>query len=452
MNLKSLINYIIKAKDPRTALIKKNIIFSFLIKGWSGLVQLLLIPATIYCLGSYKNGIWMTISSVLVWIDSMDIGLGNGLRNQLAKDVAHKNWKAARTSVSTTFIMLTAIIIPIAVAAILIVNSINTYAIFNVERSIIDNLNEILTISISTICATFIFKFIGNVYMGLQMPAVNNALVVCGQTLALIAIYLFKYFNIHSLLYVSLAYTFSPLLVYLAAYPVTFILRFPQLRPTVNYFNLAAAKSLILNGLNFFIIQIAGIVLFASSNLLISHFFNPIYVTPYQVAYRYYSFMVIFFTIVVTPFWSATTDAFEHNDYSWIRQSIKKIHRILFLVMLILLIMTLSSNFIYRLWVGNDIKIPYQMSILMAIYIYVILHSMSYSYILNGLGCLRLQIICTVTAAILFIPTAWALCKFFQINGIIISLILLNLPGLFINGVQLYKIINKKATGIWKIQ
>ena len=62
-------------KDVRTSLINKNIFFSFLIKGWSGLVQLLIVPVTIFCLGNYENGIWMTISSILLWIDSLDIGL-----------------------------------------------------------------------------------------------------------------------------------------------------------------------------------------------------------------------------------------------------------------------------------------------------------------------------------------------------------------------------------------
>ena len=61
--------------DRRTTLLRKNILASFLVKGWAGLVQLLLVPATLLCLGEYKNGIWMTIASFLVWVESFDIGL-----------------------------------------------------------------------------------------------------------------------------------------------------------------------------------------------------------------------------------------------------------------------------------------------------------------------------------------------------------------------------------------
>ena len=45
-------------------------------------------PITLNCLTQYEYGIWLTINSVLVWIDSFDIGLGNGLRNQLTKSIA----------------------------------------------------------------------------------------------------------------------------------------------------------------------------------------------------------------------------------------------------------------------------------------------------------------------------------------------------------------------------
>lgn len=89
--------------ELRTSRLKKNILFSFLIKGWAGIIQLLLVPITLFCLGNYENGIWMTISSILIWIDSLDIGLGNGLRNTLSAQIANNEIEKARESVSSTF-------------------------------------------------------------------------------------------------------------------------------------------------------------------------------------------------------------------------------------------------------------------------------------------------------------------------------------------------------------
>lgn len=73
-----------RVKNARSKKVIQNILASFFIKGWSGVMQLLLVPLTLACLSNYEYGVWMTISTMLVWIESMDIGLGNGMRNMLA--------------------------------------------------------------------------------------------------------------------------------------------------------------------------------------------------------------------------------------------------------------------------------------------------------------------------------------------------------------------------------
>ena len=105
MNLIDRIKNKFNNSDGRSSLIVKNILASFFIKGWSVLVQLMLVPTTLACLGVYENGVWLTISSVLIWIDNMDIGLGNGLRNKLAEAMAHNDYAKGQQYVSSTFAM-----------------------------------------------------------------------------------------------------------------------------------------------------------------------------------------------------------------------------------------------------------------------------------------------------------------------------------------------------------
>jgi len=92
--------------DSRTQLIIKNVVCSIFVKGWSALVVLLMVPLTLSCLGVYVNGVWLTVSSILVWVDQMDIGLGNGLRNKLAACVARDDWNEGRKIVSSAVMML----------------------------------------------------------------------------------------------------------------------------------------------------------------------------------------------------------------------------------------------------------------------------------------------------------------------------------------------------------
>ena len=348
MNLQRLLG-----PDKRTALMRKNIFFSFLIKGWSGLVTLLLVPLTLHCLGDYKNGIWLTISSMLIWIDNLDIGLGNGLRNKLATYLAQEDMKKARETVSSTFFMLALIILPVMLAAIAAVKTFDLHAFLNVDPAVIPNLGDIMAVSILFVSATFIFKFIGNFYLGLQLPAVNNLLVTVGHTLQLVGTWLVYMGGSGSLLLIAVVNTAAPLLTYLIAYPITFYGRYPKLRPSFGTFNRHAVRSLFTIGVKFFVLQIAGILLFMSSNILISKLFDPSMVTPYQIAYRYFSITMLVFTIISAPYWSATTDAYARGDMAWIRQARRRMDKIVMGVAAVLAVMVAVSHPVYAPWVGT---------------------------------------------------------------------------------------------------
>ncbi|MBO5186081.1 MAG: oligosaccharide flippase family protein [Prevotella sp.] len=434
--------------DPRTSLIKKNIAASILIKGWSCIIQFLLVPITLNCLSKYEYGIWLTISSILIWIDQFDIGLGNGLRNRLAEAVARKENERARILVSTTFVGMFAIVMPIIILFITAIQTIDCYSLLNISPIIIPNLNGILIVSVSLVGATFIFKFIGNVYLGLQMPAVNNLLVVGGQTISLFAIYILSLIGIHSFFTVAVIYTASPLIVYLISYPITFN-RYKYLSPRISLFCIKEIKGLFALGVKFFLVQIAGLVIFASSNLLISNIISPTEVTSYQIAYKYFSILIMVFTIISAPLWSATTDAYTKNDWKWINTTMRKMRNIMYALAGVLVIMVTLADLFYSVWVGKSIQIELSLSVSMAIYIAVLIYSTCYSNILFGIGKIKLITIITCFEAIIYIPTAIYFGKMHGLQGIVWSLIAVNMLCAICNRIQFSKLANSTATGIW---
>jgi len=434
----------------RSSLLQKNILASFLIKGWSALIVLLMVPVTLHCLGEYNNGVWLTISSVMLWIDNLDIGLGNGLRNKLAAHLAHNDVGRARQLLSSTFAMMTLIIVPAMLALLLLVVTCDTYGILNVDPAKTINLEQTLMVTIVLVCTTFIFKLIGNFYMGMQLPAVSNLLLSAGQTLALIGTYAVYKSGSHSLLHIALVNTASPLLVYLLAYPYTFFHKYPHLRPSLQLVRLREAREVISIGIQFFVLQLSGVVLFMTSNILISRFFSPSLVTPYQIAYRYFSLLLVAFTVICMPFWNATTDAYERGDIDWIRQATKRLRLMTLGIVGCAVCMVLAANKIYAFWIGPDVTIDIRMTIAMAVYILILIYSMRYSYFINGIGKLRLQLIITCSAALLFIPLAWLAVRWTDsIIWFMGVMCVVNLPGLFANRIQFGKLINGKAKGIW---
>ena len=337
----------------RSRLIVKNVIASFLVKGWTAVVVLLMVPLSLKCLGIYQNGVWLTISSLLVWIDQMDIGLGNGLRNRLTAHVAHGEMAEARMVVSSTVAMLVCIVLIIIICVTPLIWLTDVYAFLNVEPNIIPEMRIALTTAVILVCMTFVMKFISNVYMGMQLPAVSNLLMALGQTISLLATWL-AYISGHATFFIVIVVnTVSPLIVYLLAYPYTFFRKFPALRPSLKYVNLSSALELGNLGVKFFWLQIAGVVQFMTANLLISNFFSPAMVTPYQIAYRYMSIVMVFFTVVCMPFWNATTDAYERNDMQWIRNANKKMNLLSLSIALLLLLMIAVSPWVYQIWIGD---------------------------------------------------------------------------------------------------
>ena len=115
-----------------------------------------------------------------------------------------------------------------------------------------------------------------------------------------------------------------------------------------------------------------------------------------------------------------------------------------------LIVMIVLSDTVYAIWIDRQTVIDIRMSIVMAAYIFILIYSMLYSCFINGIGKLRLQLIFTTAAAVLFIPLAYIVAQWtHSIIWFMSVMCLVNIPGLIVNRIQFYKLINGKANGIW---
>lgn len=76
-------------------------------------------------------------------------------------------------------------------------------------------------------------------------------------------------------------------------------------------------------GIQFFIIQAAGIIQYQLINFLIIRYYGASEVTCYNISYKYFSVLTMVWTIIITPFWAAVSDAMVKNDYTWIKMQKK---------------------------------------------------------------------------------------------------------------------------------
>jgi O-antigen/teichoic acid export membrane protein len=204
-------------------------------------------------------------------------------------------------------------------------------------------------------------------------------------------------------------------------------------------------------GFRFFIIQISSLIVFATHNLIITQLFSPADVTVYNIAFKYFSIPMLVFGVILSPFWSAYTEAFVKRDFGWIRKVNRRLVQLWILFVVGLLFMLTGANFFYKIWVGTEIQIPSILSVLMTIFTIISMWNNIYAYFLNGVGKIQLQLYNAIVVGILNIPLSILFAKHLNIGvaGVILATIVCLTPSAIWSPRQFHKIVNQTAKGIW---
>lgn len=156
-----------------------NIIGAFVIKGGSLVISVILLPMYLRFFHEQEIlGIWYTILSVLNWVILFDLGLGQGLRNQLPKALNAKDKKMAKEYISTTYILMTAVAVIILLLGIVVLRKIDLYAIFNVNETILNysDLEKSVIIVFIGIIVQIVLKIVTSILYAIQKSAMVNLL------------------------------------------------------------------------------------------------------------------------------------------------------------------------------------------------------------------------------------------------------------------------------------
>ena len=107
---------------------------SYIAKGLTMLIGFASVPLTIHYLGAERYGVWLTISSLLLWVALTDFGLaGNALVNVLSEAVGKDDRELARHYTASAFWALVTIAFGIGVVFLAAFHSIPWRAVFRVS-------------------------------------------------------------------------------------------------------------------------------------------------------------------------------------------------------------------------------------------------------------------------------------------------------------------------------
>lgn len=439
----------VNSGSQRSSTVKKNILGSLVLKGISIIVQLMLVPLTLNYLSTELYGIWLTVSSVVLWLSFFDIGFSLGLKNRLGEAIAKEDYETGKQLVSTTYIVLIAIFVPLGIILEFIVPHIHWSKLLNVDIIYNDTLVNVVQILIISFVFQMIFNTISTIVASLQKVALSNSFPVIGNVISLIVIWLLTRYTSPSLRNMALTISFIPVLVFILSSIVLFNGRLRLIRPSIFSFNSKKIKDIFSLGIKFFIIQIQVLVIQQATNLLISNVSNPDYVTYYNIAYRYIGTAMMVFTLVLGPLWPAFTEAYVKKDYKWMNQIYRRLSKLYIIIFSMIWGMCLLSTIIYPIWIGHTTHIPFIMTVSLSIYFCLASWDSLQVTLINGIGAIKLQSYVTLIGLIFHIPVSLLLGHYIGAYGVIASMVIISLTYSIFFTIQIRKILKQTATGIW---
>ena len=423
--------------DERSLNVKKNIALMILVKGGSILLSLLLVPLTLNYVDNECYGVWLTLSSMVVWISFFDIGINNGLRNRLTEALAHNDYELGRKYVSTTYAMLFLIFVPLMCLLLLVAPFVDWYSLLNINQGNVEGLLITICIVIAYFCINFIFSTINIVTMAVQKPAISSMITLVQQLVSLTIIYILTLTTKGSLVHLCLALCVVPLVVILGANLVLYKKKYQAIAPTFKSVDFSVSSDLMKLGIQFFIIQTACIIQCQLINFLIIKYYGAAEVTSYNISYKYFSVLTMVWTIIITPLWAAVSDATVKQDYAWVKNAERKYLKLFMLFVLGGAFMFFISSYVYDLWIGSKVVITRILSFWVFIYCLVSMFSGIYVTMLNGMGLLRVQMYASVFSPFVFL----GLCYIFinmglGVHGFLIAMIISSFNGYLLAPVQ----------------
>lgn len=439
----------ISSGNQRSVAVKKNILASFLIKGVSVLTSLLLVPLTIGYVSAELYGVWLTLASILTWLSFMDIGFSQGLKNKLTEAIANDDWEKGKALVSTTYGMMIFIMVPVCVLLECAIPFVNWTALLNVNPIYSEEIVNAMYVCIAFGCLQMIVNVLVSVVAAFQKVALSNSFLVIGNVISLLLIFILKITVPPSLVVLAFTLAAMPILVTIIASFILFNGKFKRVAPNISYFNKSYIKELFGLGYKFFIINIQVLVLYQSTNVLISNISSPMEVTTYNLAYKLLNVAMMIYTMITAPLWPAYTDAYARGDYDWMKNMRKKMTKILLFSMSMCILITLLSPYIYKIWVGDSVEVPFTMTSMVCLYVMAYCWMQLNGTFVVGMGKIKLETIITVIGMICHIPLSYLLSNYIGCYGVICSMILINIFYAVIQHIQTTLLLERRAVGIW---
>lgn len=385
--------------------LKKSIMLSTALRPVGMLISLVYTPLLLSYLGQEEYGIWVTILSVINWINYFDIGIGNGYRNRLTEALAQDDEEATASLTRTAYLLLTGIVAAVFVIGCALIFLLDVNSFFKTDIAI----RSVLLVSFFFVCVNFVAALCKPQLFALQRAELVSLMSVCVSGLTLLFVAGLDAFMPRSMMLVAICVGMAGLITNIAFSIVSWRAK-EELRPTFGLIDRSSIRSICGLGVQFFLIQIAALVLYTTDNLIVMGCVGAAAVTAYSTTYSAFNAVSSLVTAALTPMWSKVTEAATNGDFGWVSRVLRKCLLATLPLDLGFVLLAVFFKPIARIWLGTELEYTAGLIPCMTIYFVLFLLGQVLSYVANGLGRVKVQLACGVGGAVVNIPLSIFLC------------------------------------------
>lgn len=403
-------------------------------KGISLLVGVITVPLTVRYLGAESYGLWITISSTVTMFFVLDLGIANTLTNLISEAYAADDRRQAAVYFATAFWVITAVVVVLGLVGWMVWPHIDWASLFHLQGSApTRETSDAVAVAFFVFLLALPTSLASRVLGGYQELHAANFFTAAGSLFSLLAVILVIRFH-GSLPVLVGTYAGSAVTANAACLLWICLFHKPWMKPWPNLVAPRVIGRIFHSGIQFFIIQLAGLVVFNSDNLVVSHYLGPAEVAPYSVAWRLVGYAAAVQALLTPALWPAFSEAFNRGDLAWVRHTFWRTMWITMGTALgFALLFAVLGRWMIRIWATNAAVPTETLMILMCVWILISTFMNNTATVLVARGRTWVQAWCSIGAAALNLGLSIWLVQRIGSSGVILGtilsyLIILSLP------------------------
>ena len=413
--------------DSRTKRIFTTAASAYLGRFSQGIVLLVTLPMAKQNLNSELFGVWMMLTGLISFLAFADMGVGNGVLNNITKATTTANKQMINKTLVAGYTitgLLGIILYCLWTIWILLSNSPTDIA-GKVSNQNQTQVLQALTVFVIFFCINVPASLILRIQLGAQQGYLNgiNQTVVACFNLVFVIITLRLGGGVPELI----ASTFGVQVIVNIINTIIWLQSHGVLHKSIwfNTFDFNTTKSLLNTGFMFFLLQISAAFAFQSDVIVITHTLGQAAYGDFAVVQKIFLFLSMIISSALVGLWPAFGEAMLSNNIAWIKTALyRSLTTVAIVSITAVSMLTLITPWIMSKWMPNIESPAWMLLIFFSIWTVIDSFAVIVGSFMNSANILKPQLILATTMSVFAFCTKWVLVPVIGSAGSVLSTII----------------------------